>query len=635
MVEAHTPTVRQMRSGIMPESFQNARVYWEMYGGVPPEGNDQHVQALNLNMDVGGWAADDYAYFQVSVYGRKDINSPNLSTLYSAPIHRPTGSIMWKPVRIAVANADTDVRCVVVKVELIEATFIEPDGSANVLTYSDQYQDADAPPWGIRIHEASLYCSDLVRDVRAHRVFADILAGRGFTYSGPVATWTADQLEFSDIPKDRWDALDDVNGMLGWNYACWDGTDVEFALPKSGTAHVIAASDPRTTWSVEESLDETYNAVRVCYGNKSGKPREVIVHGSTAALRGTVRADTLQAPESIKSEKAARRFARRYLASHETKQVAGSVSIQGKAPDVPGFSATGGTVTTDGLYTVHTFTEDGALECTGLIDGTVDGPGGGTCGAYGTGAAALAGSMAVVKAYTDNIIPVMTSATAPSGAASASSEFTVGAGLPAWKAFNHANADLWGGWMVEAGTTGHVQYQFPAAHIITQYAVTSRNEGIYSCPPKTWTFEGSTDGATWTTLDTQTNITDWAATANVRKVFDFTNATAYAYYRLDITASNDAGYVGVGEMEMMEGGVIVVRYLTTPDIVGLDPLLIRPGDTVKMTGPARSLSGTHEITRVTLRPLEWTADVEFGTNSKRFDTWLARLAAGAKSIKRR
>lgn len=380
--------------------FQNARVYWEMYGGVPPEGNDQHVQALNMNMDVGGWAADDYAYFQVSVYGRATVDSPNLATLYSAPIHRPTGSIMWKPVRIAVANTDPDIRCAVVKVELIEETFIAPDGSSHVMNYSDQYMDADAPPWGIRIHEASLYCSDLVRDVRAHRVFADILAGRGFTYSGPVATWTPDQLDFTDIPYDRQDALDDVNGMLGWNYACWDGTEVEFALPKSGTAHVIAASDPRTTWSVEESLDETYNAVRVCYGNKSGKPREVIVHGSTAALRGTVRADTLQAPESIKSEKAATRFAKRYLASHETKQVAGSVSIQG---------------------------DDGVL----------------------------------------------------------------------------------------------------------------------------------------------------------------------------------------------------------------DPLLIRPGGTVKMTGPARSLSGTHEITRVTLRPLEWTADVEFGTNSKRFDTWLARLAAGAKSIKRR
>jgi hypothetical protein len=381
-------------------SYQNARVYWEMYGGVPPEGNDQRVQAFNLDMDVGGWAADDHAYSVVDIWGRATIDSPNLAILYTMAIYRPTGSIMWQPLHIRVSNTDPDVRCVVVKVTLIEATFTAPDGSTQLMTYADQYLDADAPPWGIRIHEASLFCSDLVRDVRVQRIFEDILAGCGFTYSGPDVTWMPDQINFSDIPKDRWDALDDVNGMLGWNYACWDGTQVEFALPKSGTAHAISASDPRTTWSVEESLDETYNAVRVCYGNKAGKPREVVVHGSTAALHGTVRTDTLQAPESIKSGKAARRFGRRYLASHETKQVAGSVSITG---------------------------DDGVI----------------------------------------------------------------------------------------------------------------------------------------------------------------------------------------------------------------DPLLIRPGGTVKMTGPARTLSGTHEITHVTLRPLEWTADVEFGTNSKRFDTWLARLAAGAKSIKRR
>ena len=54
-----------------------------------------------------------------------------------------------------------------------------------------------------------------------------------------------------------------------------------------------------------------------------------------------------------------------------------------------------------------------------------------------------------------------------------------------------------------------------------------------------------------------------------------------------------------------------------------------------MVGPAKFLSGTHEVTSVSLSPLDWSATVQFGTNSKRFDQWLARLAAGAKSIKRK
>jgi len=160
------------------------------------------------------------------------------------------------------------------------------------------------------------------------------------------------------------------------------------------------------------------------------------------------------------------------------------------------------------------------------------------------------GAQLTATVCTGTIIPAMTSATAPSGVVSASG--ALDANRAAWMAFDRTNpaGSATGTWTT-AGTTGWLQYQFPAAHVITSYAVTSRN---YASPraPKTWTFKGSNNGTTWTTLDTQTNITDWAATANVRKVFDCANTTAYAYYRLDITASNDADYVGVGELEMMK-----------------------------------------------------------------------------------
>ena len=384
-------------------SGQNARTYWEMFDGVYPVGQpDQYVRSLDLDVDVGGYYAYDYQYYLLRIYGRATLDGPDLDTLYSGDIVAPSASDYWTPqeIRVSVYAPEANmVRCIVAKVERKDGTFAAPSATPPTKEYHDQYGTSDPPPWGIRIHDAKVYGSALGRNTRPDLILEDILDNAGFTYAGPTVTWVVDQMAFVDIPNDRQEALNAVNGMLGWNYACWDGSTVVFAEPKSGTAWEIDAADPRTTWSVTESLDETYNAVRVKFGNDRGKLREIIEHGDESAI-GFTRADTLDAPESIKSEKAARRFGRRYLNAHERRQVAGTVTIRG---------------------------DDGVC----------------------------------------------------------------------------------------------------------------------------------------------------------------------------------------------------------------DPLLIRPGDTIKMTGPAKFLSGTHEVTRVTLHPLEWSADVEFGTNNKRFDTWLARLAAGGKSIKRR
>jgi hypothetical protein len=64
--------------------------------------------------------------------------------------------------------------------------------------------------------------------------------------------------------------------------------------------------------------------------------------------------------------------------------------------------------------------------------------------------------------------------------------------------------------------------------------------------PKDWTVQGSTDGSTWTTLDTQTGQ---AFTGRGQsKDYAFTNGTAYKYYRLNITAN--AG--GVNLLQLAE-----------------------------------------------------------------------------------
>jgi hypothetical protein len=171
--------------------------------------------------------------------------------------------------------------------------------------------------------------------------------------------------------------------------------------------------------------------------------------------------------------------------------------------------------------------------------------------------------------YSADLIPTMTSATAPSGVVTSSGDYSTT--YAKWKAFDHLNTDNTGyAWASPVGgIPGWVGYQFPTAHVITRYAVTIRADHL-DAPgqsPKTWTFEGSTDGSTWDTLDTQTDITDWATADGVRKVFDFANSTAYAYYRLDVTAVNGATIIGVAELEMMEdaaaGGACPLRILRT------------------------------------------------------------------------
>lgn len=196
---------------------------------------------------------------------------------------------------------------------------------------------------------------------------------------------------------------------------------------------------------------------------------------------------------------------------------------------------------------------DGTLE---LMVGTLDVAGSATQVKYSNsnpgGFGGLSFRLPLGHATGDNLIPAMTSATTPSGVATSSGDYS--STYAKWKAFDHLNGAT-NSWMGPTGTTGYIGYQFPAAHVVTRYAVTSRNVA-WSGAPKTWTFEGSNNGSTWVTLDAQTDITSWAATPNVRKVFDFVNTTAYAYYRLDITASNGS-YVGIGELEMMESVLAV------------------------------------------------------------------------------
>ena len=148
----------------------------------------------------------------------------------------------------------------------------------------------------------------------------------------------------------------------------------------------------------------------------------------------------------------------------------------------------------------------------------------------------------------DNLIPIMTSNSAPSGyVASASSEYS--ASYPAYEAMNGAlgSSDGW----ISTTTTGYLQIQFPSSKIVNKYVLWPYSTDT-TFAPSTWTFKGSNNGTDWTTLDSQSSITGWASATS--KTFTFSNATAYTYYRLDVTANCGGANLEIGELELCATG---------------------------------------------------------------------------------
>lgn len=78
-----------------------------------------------------------------------------------------------------------------------------------------------------------------------------------------------------------------------------------------------------------------------------------------------------------------------------------------------------------------------------------------------------------------------------------------------------------------------VQQATPVA--ATSYQILCRT-GWDSHAPKDWKFQGSSDGSSWTDLDTRSGQTFVTGT---ERTFTLSNSTAYTYYRLLISASGD------------------------------------------------------------------------------------------------
>lgn len=314
-----------------------ARAYYELFDGVHDEDT---IRGLLLRIGTGGIRAiSDTWSWRYSIYGRDHLSGPNLVTLRRGPVRTygpvdewgwPIGEWPlwhWRNIYVPISAA-SGVRVVVVKMECM--TNNNPSGT--VAGWEDNGEFGANCPHGVRIKSATVYASDLGRNVTAPRILKDIVEPYYPDASAPSDSTQYDQVAFTELPFDRWDAVDDVVAMTGWDYQVWGDDDLAFRDPGNATKVTVPKSHAGVKWENGPDESDAFNAVRVQYANKHGKPREVIVHNRKLKLGGDVVADTIQAPDSVKSKAGARRVARRWLKAHGRVPNVGDVTVTGTGP---------------------------------------------------------------------------------------------------------------------------------------------------------------------------------------------------------------------------------------------------------------------------------------------------------------
>ncbi|MCP1309621.1 hypothetical protein [Paenibacillus tyrfis] len=161
------------------------------------------------------------------------------------------------------------------------------------------------------------------------------------------------------------------------------------------------------------------------------------------------------------------------------------------------------------------------------------------------------------EVYTENVIKPMTSNNSPSPQVAGSSSFFAENQYMSFKVFNGIkNGGQADAWVVKPGViTGWVSLDFGADNLktIAKYTITSYD---YPDPnnyaPKSWTFEGSSNGQDWVVLDKREEQVNWKR-AETRE-YTFSNNTAYRHYRVNISSINGTiqSRVAIAEVEMME-----------------------------------------------------------------------------------
>ncbi len=179
---------------------------------------------------------------------------------------------------------------------------------------------------------------------------------------------------------------------------------------------------------------------------------------------------------------------------------------------------------------------------------------------YAGAPAALPSSGQLQLIVLSDIVPIMTSNTAPSGTVSASTYY--GETTNPWRAIGGTGY----GWLTASSDMpAWLQYNLASPQVVSAYSIIPWSADNFPArTPTSWTFQGSNNGSTWTTLDTRTGFTSW--TISTAYLFSATNTTSYSYYRLYITANvGGNAYTGIQQIKL---------FGTTPGS-GIPTLLLR------------------------------------------------------------
>ncbi|MCF7786525.1 MAG: discoidin domain-containing protein [Prosthecobacter sp.] len=131
------------------------------------------------------------------------------------------------------------------------------------------------------------------------------------------------------------------------------------------------------------------------------------------------------------------------------------------------------------------------------------------------------------------------------------------------QAFNGNSGSKWhNGNATNHSPTGWLRYDFGAGNAQTVKRYTVISADVANRDPKTWTFQGSNDGSTWTTLDTQSNQA--FVNRNHANTYNLGNTTAYRYYQIDVTANNGGGTLAIAELGLWSD---TDRALNRPSII--------------------------------------------------------------------
>jgi hypothetical protein len=150
------------------------------------------------------------------------------------------------------------------------------------------------------------------------------------------------------------------------------------------------------------------------------------------------------------------------------------------------------------------------------------------------------------------------------------------------KAFDNLSTTKW--YNFKTGVIW-IQYQFcnGESYAINSYTLTSAND-VPLRDPQTVSISGSNDGVNFTLLDTKTSIVFSARFQTL--TFNFTNNTAYQYYRFDMTPAGTDG-LQLAEIELIEISTLKsTRAVTFKDgLVTVSPNPFRDNLTVEYNLP--------------------------------------------------